>query len=83
MNATLKISSRGTVTLPGNFRKRFLLKTNDILIIKATDEGILLKPAAVYPTEIYSSERLSEFEKNNNQAIKSYFPDRLRHGKQA
>lgn len=74
MNATLKISTRGTLTLPREFCRRFVLKQDDMLIDETTDEGILLKPASVYPTGLYSESRLAEFERNNNAAIRKLFP---------
>ena len=36
------------------------------LLVETTPEGaILLRPAAVYPMEVYSDERIQEFEREN------------------
>jgi len=36
------------------------------LLVETTPEGaILLKPAAVYPVEVYSEQRVAEFEREN------------------
>jgi len=76
MITTVKLTPRGTVTLPREFRRRYVLKTNDLLIAESTEQGILLRPASVLPTELYSEKRLAEFEKTNNREIAAVFPDR-------
>jgi AbrB family looped-hinge helix DNA binding protein len=76
MNVTVKISPRGTITLPRALRQRFVLKADDLLICEDTPAGILLKPASVLPTELYGPKRLAEFEACNNRSIASVFPDR-------
>lgn len=78
MTTTVKLTPRGTVTLPRAFRRQYVLKANDLLIAETTDQGILLRPASMLPTELYSEERLAEFEAANNRAIAKFFPDRRR-----
>lgn len=78
MTATIKISPRGTLTLPRELRRRFVLKPNDVLIAEATEAGILLKPASVLPSELYTEKRLAEFDAVNNREITAYFPARRR-----
>ena len=70
MVATLKISERGTVTLPKALRKRFAIKADELLIAEATEEGILLKPAVAYPIEIYTDKRIAEFEQADAELVK-------------
>ena len=41
--------------------------------VEDTAEGILIKPAMVFPIESYSDERLAEFEEQNNAAIAHIF----------
>ena len=76
MIATVKVSGRGTVTLPRSIRRQFVLNKNSVLIAEATDGGILLRPASVLPREVYTEKRLAEFERNNNRAIREFFPGR-------
>jgi bifunctional DNA-binding transcriptional regulator/antitoxin component of YhaV-PrlF toxin-antitoxin module len=76
MITTVKLTPRGTVTLPRAFRRQFVLKANDLLIAETTDFGILLRPASILPTEMYSEKRIAEFEDQNNRAIAEFFPDR-------
>ena len=64
------------MTLPREFRRRFVLKPNDLLIAEAMEDGILLKPATVLPTELYTEKRIAEFEEKNNRELAGFFPDR-------
>ena len=56
------MTSRGVVTLPARLRQAFGLKADDELIAEATADGILLRPAVTLPIEIYSTERIREFD---------------------
>ena len=60
------LGPRGQVTIPGAVRKQLHLQGGDPLLVDVTPEGgIMLRPAGVYPVEIYSDERIKEFEKEN------------------
>jgi len=65
MKIILTITSRGVVTLPAKLRKAFGIKTGDQLIAETTSEGLLLRPAATLPIEIYSETRIREFDEAN------------------
>lgn len=62
MQATLTINSRGVVTLPAKLRQAMGLKANDQLIAETTPQGLLLRPAVTLPLEIYTAERVKEFD---------------------
>lgn len=62
MKATLTVTSRGVVTLPAKLREALGLKADDQLIAETTPEGLLLRPAVTLPVEIYSAERIREFD---------------------
>ena len=62
MTITVTINQRGNLTLPAAIRKEMGLSVNDQMIVETTDEGILLRPAITMPLEIYTDERLAEFE---------------------
>lgn len=61
MATTSTVGKRGTVVIPASMRKRFGLEEGSLLIAEATEEGILLRPAVVLPTEIYTPLRQAEF----------------------
>ena len=62
MQATLTINSRGVVTLPAKLRQAMGLKADDQLIAETTPQGLLLRPAVTLPLEIYTAERVQEFD---------------------
>ncbi len=62
MQATLTINNRGVVTLPAKLRHALGLKANDQLIAETTPQGLLLRPAVTLPLELYTPERVQEFD---------------------
>jgi bifunctional DNA-binding transcriptional regulator/antitoxin component of YhaV-PrlF toxin-antitoxin module len=62
MQITLSVSGRGLIALPAAMRKAAGIRPQDTLIAETTPEGILLRPAVTLPVEIYSPERISEFD---------------------
>jgi antitoxin PrlF len=62
MQATLTINSRGVVTLPAKLRQAMGLKADDQLIAETTPQGLLLRPAITLPLELYTPERVREFD---------------------
>ena len=62
MQATLTINSRGVITLPAKLRQALGLKADDQLIAQTTPEGLLLRPAVTLPLEMYSEQRIQEFD---------------------
>lgn len=54
---TSRVGKRGTVVIPVKLRQRFGLMEGTLLIAEEQSDGILLRPAAAIPTEIYSNER--------------------------
>ena len=62
MQATLTINRRGVVTLPAKLRHAMGLKADDQLIAETTPQGLLLRPAITLPLELYTPERVQEFD---------------------
>lgn len=62
MKATVTVTSRGVVTLPAKLRAAVGIRADDQLIVEATPEGLLLRPAVTLPVEIYSPSREREFD---------------------
>ena len=62
MKATLSISGSGLIALPAKMREAAGMRPLDNLIAETTAEGILLRPAVTVPIEIYSDERIAEFD---------------------
>ena len=62
MQATLTINSRGVVMLPAKLRQAMGLKADEQLIAETTPQGLLLRPAVTLPLELYTPERVQEFD---------------------
>lgn len=62
MNATITVSGRGLISIPAKIRKAAGIRPQDNLIAETTPEGILLRPALTLPLELYTSERIEEFD---------------------
>ena len=62
MKTSLTVSRRGVVTLPAKLRQALGIKADDQLIAETTPQGLLLRPAVTLPIEIYSDDRIREFD---------------------
>jgi len=62
----VKIGKKGQVTIPRSVLKAAGMPEEARVVVEATGDGaIVMRQAAVYPVEIYSEERIREFEKAN------------------
>ncbi|MCF7997312.1 MAG: AbrB/MazE/SpoVT family DNA-binding domain-containing protein [Chromatiaceae bacterium] len=62
----VKLGTKGQVTIPRAILRSVGLTGDAPLLVETTSEGaILLKPAAVYPVELYSAQRIEEFDREN------------------
>ncbi len=62
MKATLNVTERGVVSLPAKMRALLGIRGKDVLLAETTPEGILLRPTVTLPVELYTPQRLKEFE---------------------
>ena len=67
------MSERGVITIPAPLRQALGIKANDELILEEVAGGILLRPSASVPIEIYSEERIREFARED-AAIGAHLP---------
>ncbi len=59
----VKLGKKGQVSIPRSILKKLGLESDMSLLVDTTGDGaILLRPAAVYPIELYSDERVREFD---------------------
>lgn len=62
----VKLGKKGQLSLPAGVLRKLGLEGAATLIVEATDDGaVLLRPAAVYPIELYSDARVKGFERAN------------------
>ncbi len=62
MKTSVFMTNRGVITLPAKLRQALGLKPDDQLIAETVPEGLLLRPVVTLPVEIYSDERVREFD---------------------
>ncbi len=62
MKTTVTMTARGVITLPAKLRHALGLKADDQLIAEPTADGLLLRPAVTLPIEMYTPERVREFD---------------------
>ena len=56
-----KVGKRGAVVIPASLRRRFGIKEGSLVIAEGRAEGVLIRPAAAFPIEMYAPERQAEF----------------------
>jgi AbrB family looped-hinge helix DNA binding protein len=58
----VKLGKKGQVSIPKSVLKRLGIEGEVPLLVDTTADGaIVLRPAGIYPIEVYSDERLQEF----------------------
>jgi len=55
------------MTLPKEFRKQLGIDRGGVVMASASGDGIVLHPAVAYPIELYSDERVAEFDEAEKQ----------------
>lgn len=64
---TVKLGRNGQLSLPKAVMKRLHLRGNEILLLDVTRDGVIqLRPAAALPIEMYTLERIAEFERDSD-----------------
>jgi AbrB family looped-hinge helix DNA binding protein len=59
-----QLSGRGTLTLPAEIRRNLGLGEGDVLTVQIRDGSVVLTPTVLSPVEIYTDERIAEFEES-------------------
>jgi AbrB family looped-hinge helix DNA binding protein len=67
-----KVGRRGTVVLPAKLRRRLGIEEGSFVVAEEREDGILIRPAAVLPIEVYTPERRAEFLLNNAVGAEDY-----------
>jgi len=62
MSETLVVSSRGQITLPAALRKRFGIKSGDVVILEDRGNEVILKPGVVLEIQHYSDEQITQWD---------------------
>ena len=68
----IKLGKKGQMSIPKGILKRLGLEGDVTLLVETTPEGaIVLRPAAVFPIEIYSDKRIREFDSGDRMDAKT------------
>lgn len=69
---TSKVGKRGAVVIPAPLRRRFGIEEGTLVVAEATEEGVLIRPAAAVPVEVYSPERRARLLMENATDAEDY-----------
>jgi len=58
--------------LPARLRRKYALEEGALIIVEEHTEGLMLRPAAAYPVEVYPPTRVAEFLLNNAVDAEDY-----------
>ncbi len=67
-----KVGKRGTIVVPAPLRRRFGIEEGTLVIVEASDDGILIRPAMAVPLETYTPQRRAEFLLSNAVDAEDY-----------
>lgn len=63
----VKVGKKGQVSIPQGIMRRLAIEPGGALLLDTTADGaIVLRPAGVYPVEMYDATRIAEIEAANN-----------------
>ena len=71
MNRIITIDERGAIALPQDLIEKYGLKGGQI-VVEETEAGLILRPGARFPVEVYSDERVAEFEQQNEKELEDF-----------
>lgn len=64
----VKLGKKGQLSLPASVLRKLGIQGAGTLLVDTTDDGaVILRPAAVYPVELYTDARIKEFERANRE----------------
>ena len=66
------------MVIPVQLRRAYGLVAESVVLMEPGEEGILLRPASVLPTEVYTPQRKAQFLLNNAVSPRRTTPGRLR-----
>jgi AbrB family looped-hinge helix DNA binding protein len=69
---TTKVGKRGTIVIPARLRRRFGIAEGALVIAEERKEGVLIRPAAAVPIEMYTPARRATFLLSNAVDAKDY-----------
>jgi AbrB family looped-hinge helix DNA binding protein len=65
MRTTIQVNRRGVITLPKELREKLGIEDGGLVMVEESPQGLYLRPAVAYPVEMYTDERVAEFDKED------------------
>jgi AbrB family looped-hinge helix DNA binding protein len=59
---TIQVNERGSLTLPKKLRRALGIEKGGVMVVEPAEGGLLLRPAVAYPIELYTDDRVREFD---------------------
>jgi AbrB family looped-hinge helix DNA binding protein len=72
VSESTRVGKRGTIVLPAKLRRRYGFEEGTMVVAEESPYGVLLRPAAVVPVEVYTPERKAESLLSNATDEKDY-----------
>jgi AbrB family looped-hinge helix DNA binding protein len=72
MERIILINERGTITLPKDLRKKYGLETGGQIVVEESEGGLFLRPGVTFSVEIYTDQRVEEFQKLNEDELEEF-----------
>jgi bifunctional DNA-binding transcriptional regulator/antitoxin component of YhaV-PrlF toxin-antitoxin module len=72
MERIVSINERGSLTLPKDLRTKYGLEGAGQVVIEESSEGLLIRGCATFPLEIYSDDRIEEFNQSNETELEGF-----------
>jgi AbrB family looped-hinge helix DNA binding protein len=67
-----KVGKRGTVVIPAQLRRCFGIDEGSVVLMEERRDGVLVRPAAALPVDVYTPERRAAFLLENATDAEDY-----------
>jgi AbrB family looped-hinge helix DNA binding protein len=64
---TIAVNERGCMTLPKAMRKTIGIEQGGVVMVEVQGNAIFIRPAVAFPVELYSDERVAEFDEADKE----------------
>ena len=72
MNRIISINEQGAIALPQDWIEKYGLEAGGQIVVEESEAGLILRPNTTFPVEIYSDERVAEFEQQNEKELEDF-----------
>ncbi len=60
------------IALPQDLIEKYGLEVGGQIVVEESETGLILRPNVTFPVEIYSDERVREFQQQNEEELKDF-----------